>query len=70
MEVQNNNIVEVAKCLAQGAPATWRSPADLKTPLHFAAMKSDILVAQLLILNGAQVHAKDSENKSPLWYVF
>lgn len=41
-----------------------------ETPLHFAAKKGDINLIYLLVENGADVNARDSMGRTPLFYVF
>ena len=38
------------------------------TPLHYAAVRNSLAVAQLLISSGAEVNAKDNDDDTPLHY--
>ena len=52
-------------CLGRGADVNARNK-NLSTALHNAAARGHLKMAQLLIANGANPEAKDSELKTPL----
>lgn len=58
----------VAVLLKAGAKTDSRTSSNLLTPLHFAAQYGHPGVAQLLLLEDADVNSGDSINRTPLHY--
>ena len=58
---------DVVDAIEQGATINARC-ADGASPLHFAAAAHDLLVVELLINEGADVHAVNSAGETPLIY--
>ncbi|GIY72033.1 ankyrin repeat and SOCS box protein 5 [Caerostris darwini] len=52
--------------LRAGALVNLAIPVDRDTPLHVAAIEADLEVAKVLIEFGADVYARNDENKTPV----
>lgn len=63
------SVEEVAKLIEDGADVNAISTTDsLSRPLHMASMKGRSDIAMLLIQQGADVDAQNSDGESPLFY--
>ncbi|XP_068755474.1 transient receptor potential cation channel subfamily A member 1-like [Montipora capricornis] len=60
-----NDVKTVELCLDSGADVNILTSNSV-TPLHLAASKGNIEVADFLISRGANVHIKDGDSKTPL----
>ena len=60
-----NDVKTVELCLDSGADVNVLTSKAV-TPLHLAASKGNIEVADFLISRGANVHIKDADSKTPL----
>eukprot|EP01114_Cavostelium_apophysatum_P009541 TRINITY_DN2269_c0_g1_i1.p1 TRINITY_DN2269_c0_g1~~TRINITY_DN2269_c0_g1_i1.p1 ORF type:complete len:1220 (+),score=341.95 TRINITY_DN2269_c0_g1_i1:204-3863(+) len=66
--IMRNSVLEVNYWIAQGADVNWNHHKENKAALHLAALKSSVHIALLLILNGADLQAKDAEGHSATWF--
>jgi uncharacterized protein len=65
--VISNDVEVVRNYLKQGTDPNMCLDGDNVTPLHFAAQHNALEVAKLLILAGAELHAKTTYgNETPL----
>ncbi|KAL6042883.1 phosphatidylinositol-3,4,5-trisphosphate binding [Balamuthia mandrillaris] len=68
-EVLENNLLQVYKLLAWGAPINWQDPdQEKRSLLHQAVIqgKTNLFCLELLIQMGAKVYAVDDLGRSPL----
>ena len=52
--------------MKKGGRVNERGAPQLLTPLHWAAHKEHTEIALLLIENGADIHLKDKEGRTPV----
>ena len=64
--ITKGNIEAVKKHIAAGTDVNAKLRRSGETPLFFAAFNGYKEIAELLIAEGADVNAKDFENKTPL----
>ena len=63
------NHIELLEILIMNdCDVNFKSPTDLKTPLHLACQHGLSNAVQILLENGANINDKDSYNKTPLEY--
>ena len=63
-----NHIELLEILIMNGSDVNFKSPTDLKTPLHLACQYGLSNAVQILLENGANINDKDSQNKTPLEY--
>src|SRR5437870_657718 len=63
------DIVRLTELLEQNPSLVHALDANKRTPLHDAAVQSEVAAAELLLSNGADVQARDRWGATPLSYV-
>eukprot|EP01102_Stenamoeba_stenopodia_P015303 TRINITY_DN51_c0_g3_i4.p1 TRINITY_DN51_c0_g3~~TRINITY_DN51_c0_g3_i4.p1 ORF type:complete len:750 (-),score=182.80 TRINITY_DN51_c0_g3_i4:1805-4054(-) len=63
-----DNVIAMAKLVAQGADVNYKSESEEKTPLHATAIEGNLVCMEFLIQSGALVNVVDSWSWAPLHY--
>ncbi|XP_055687593.1 arf-GAP with coiled-coil, ANK repeat and PH domain-containing protein 2 [Lutzomyia longipalpis] len=62
-----HNLPVMSQALALGATKNWTNVDDLdRTPLHQAVLSGSVMACEFLLLNGADINAKDRKGYTPL----
>ena len=64
--VNNNDLEAVTNSINEGAQVNTTNRRTGITPLHCAALKGHVEIAELLLKKGAEIDAKDAEDRTPL----
>ncbi|XP_059615739.1 arf-GAP with coiled-coil, ANK repeat and PH domain-containing protein 2 [Phlebotomus argentipes] len=63
----NHNLPVMSQALALGANKNWTNAEDLdRTSLHQAVLSGSVMACEFLLLNGADINAKDRNGYTPL----
>ena len=63
----HGNRTAVAQLLIERGAAVEQSGWSGKTPLFYACINGNLLLAELLIAKGADIHAKNRDGDAPIW---
>uniref|UniRef100_A0A6B2E9M9 Putative gtpase activating protein n=1 Tax=Phlebotomus kandelakii TaxID=1109342 RepID=A0A6B2E9M9_9DIPT len=63
----NHNLPVMSQALALGAQKNWANAEDIdRTSLHQAVLSGSVMACEFLLLNGADINAKDRNGYTPL----
>ena len=63
---ESEGVVIIQLLVKHGGDVNWQSGPGKSTPLHMAARRGNVLLAESLVTRGADIEGKDAKGESPL----